>query len=852
MLSVDKNKNFSKDGIYILGAREHNLKNINIFIPRNKITVITGLSGSGKSSLAFDTVYGEGQRRYLESVSVYARHFIDQMKKPEVDFIYGLSPSIAIHQKTVSHNPRSTVGTATEIYSYLRLLYSHLGEVFCPKHEVSLKSQTVEEIVADIESCFKDQVVSLLSPVARGKKGEFVKEMNYCLSIGFDRARINGEWVDLGQFRKLSKRKDHYIDILLDKLTIHKKNQDRIYKSVQVALSLSDGYIKIEKGKNEKSYSQHFSCPLCDYNFIDIDPKLFSFNSPMGACPSCNGTGLVDSEDNEDEEGDDFENPYCLECEGRRIRKEALNVKVAGQSISDLSRLSCADLLKFIKKLKFKGSKKIIADKIIEKILFHLSFLNELSLDYLSLDRSLSSLSGGEAQRVRLVSQLSSPVIGVLYVLDEPSIGLHSKDHNKILKVLKRICDRGNTIVMVEHDEESICFADKIIDLGPGAGTHGGHLIAEGTLGEIKKNKKSLTGSYLSGKKKIDVNAASFKDSSSKDPKQYLEFKKLNKNNLKNIDVKLPLDCLIGVSGVSGSGKSTLVNEIIYPCLSNNIEGYEISKDLCDKAQGLDRIKKVIQINQKPIGRTPRSNPVTYIGVFSIIRNLFSQLPESRLRGYTPNYFSFNVKGGRCENCMGAGSVKLEMRFLADVYTPCEVCQQKRYYPEILNITYKGKNISDVLNMTVSESVDFFKNHKYIHHKLKFLKDVGLGYLTLGQSSTTLSGGEAQRVKLSRELSKKTKDHTFYILDEPTTGLHFEDVDRLIKLLHQLVHQNNTVLVIEHHLDVLKSCDHLVDLGPEGGQKGGTIVAQGNPMKVSKSKKSYTGFYLNNKLKKSL
>jgi len=831
---------FPQDGISIIGAREHNLKNINIFIPRNQITVITGLSGSGKSTLAFDTLYGEGQRRYLESLSVYARYFIDQMKKPEVDLIYGLSPSIAIHQKTITHNPRSTVGTATDIYSYLRLLYSHVGEVFCPEHKIHLQSQTAEEIAANIMSDFQGQTVSILSPIARGKKGEFVKEINYCLSLGFDRARINGKWLNLGQFQKLSKRKDHSIDILLDQLTVHHKFQERIYKSVQSALSLSEGYIKIETNKGDsKNYSLYFSCPLCNYNFLDIEPRLFSFNNPLGACTACNGTGLSYIE--EDDETETI-TEACSTCKGRRLKDEVLNVKINNKDIAEVTSLSSQEMYSFVSSLKFKGVKKKIADKIIENILFHLVFLRHLNLDYLSLNRSLSSLSGGEAQRIRLVSQLSSPVIGVLYVLDEPSIGLHPKDHSCILEVLKQIRDRGNTIVMVEHDAESICYADKIIDLGPGAGVNGGHLIAEGTPEEIKKNKKSLTGNYLSGTIKIPCYPSRYTGQ-----ENVLQFNQLNKNNLKNIDVKIPLGCLVGVSGVSGSGKSTLVNQIIYPMLSNYLNDNSVKQTDCYKSiQGLDFVKRVVQINQKPIGKTPRSNPTTYVGMFSMIRSLFAQLPESRLRSYTPNYFSFNVKGGRCEHCMGVGSIKLEMRFLANVYALCEVCHGKRYDSEILNITYKKKNIYDVLNMTITEAEQFFKNHKYIHHKLQFLKDVGLDYIKLGQSSTTLSGGEAQRIKLSRELSKTMKGHTVYILDEPTTGLHFQDVKRLIGILHQLVQQNNTVLVIEHHLDILKSCDYLIDLGPEGGDKGGSIVAQGTPHQIAKHKKSYTGNYLKN------
>lgn len=834
---------FSKDGIYVFGAKEHNLKNINIFIPRDKITVITGLSGSGKSTLAFDTIYGEGQRRYLESLSTYARYFIDKMKRPEVDVIYGLSPSIAIHQKTINTNPRSTVGTVTDIYDYLRLLYARLGEVFCPEHQIVLKSQTAEEIVADVIKTFKNQSVSILSPIARGKKGEFTKEISQCLTLGFDQGRINGKWMDLGRFHKLPKRKDHYIDILMDRLTIQESQRTRIIQSVQRALSLSDGYLKVEKKSTIKNYSLKFACSRCDYSFFDLDPKLFSFNNPKGSCPSCNGTGLSYFEEfDEQEQEETFYEEVCPDCSGKRLRREVLNVKIKGKSISDLCELPADELYQFIQGLKYKGVQKLIADKVIKKLFFHLDFLKDLSLGYLHLNRSLSTLSGGEAQRIRLVSQLSSPLVGVLYVLDEPSIGLHSKDHSHILNVLEKIRDRGNTIIMVEHDMESICYADKIIDLGPGAGIHGGHLIAEGSLQEIKKNKKSLTGSYLSGRKKIPNHTTAYTGK-----EQKLVLKNLRENNLKNVNVQIPLGRLIGVSGVSGSGKSTLINSTLYPILFNHLNQGDRYEGECDSIEGLDFVGRVIQINQKPIGRTPRSNPATYIGVFSMIRMLFAHVPESRTRGYSPGYFSFNVSGGRCEHCKGAGSIKLEMRFLPDVFTPCEFCHSKRYSPEILNVTYKGKNIYDVLSMTINQAEEFFKNHKSIHSRLKFLKEVGLGYLTLGQSSTTLSGGEAQRVKLSRELSKRPNNHTVYILDEPTTGLHFQDVERLIHILHQLVKQGHTVIVIEHHLDVLQSCDYLIDLGPEGGRKGGHVVFQGPPQEIVKNKKSYTGHYLKEK-----
>ena len=832
-------KNF-KDGIQVLGAREHNLKNINVFIPRNKITLITGLSGSGKSTLAFDTLYGEGQRRYLESLSVYARYFIDQMKKPKVDSIYGLSPSIAINQKTISFNPRSTVGTLTETYDFLRLLYARIGKVHCPVHKIALKNQTAEEIVHDISKAPKTYPLLILSPLARGKKGEFVKELNHCLSLGFDRARIDGKWRDLGQIHKLEKRKDHYIDILIDHITWDKGYQNRISKAVEKALMFSSSSVRAENKEGfEKSYSLDFSCPQCDYNFLDLEPKLFSWNSPKGACPACNGTSLVYDEEFSIGEESDL-NEICPKCKGSRLRPEALGVKIKALNIHQVNSMNIKQLKKFIESLQFSGLQQKISDKIKKPLCDRLSFLIELNLDYLSLNRSLSSLSGGEAQRVRLAGQLSSPVVGVMYVLDEPSIGLHPKDHHCILNAVKKIRDRGNTVVIVEHDEESIRQSDKIIDLGPGAGVHGGFLIAEGTLEEIKKNKKSLTGAYLSKRKTIPL----YK-SLKLDKAPQLKLRGLRANNLKNINLDVPLSCLVGVSGVSGSGKSSLVTDTIYPLLSNFINKTNRPVGAYSKVYGLEQIKRVVSINQKPIGRTPRSNPVTYVGVFQLIRNFFALLPESKVRGWTTGSFSFNVPGGRCENCKGAGSIKLEMRFLPDVHTTCEVCQGKRYHPEILNITYKNKNIYDVLNMSVEEAVQFFKNHPHIHHRLNFLKKVGLSYISLGQSSLTLSGGEAQRVKLSKELSKKTNVHSFYILDEPTTGLHFQDVENLMSILRQLRDQGHTVLVIEHHLDILKSCDHLIDLGPEGGEGGGKIVAQGSVQEVIDNPNSWTGKYLN-------
>ena len=832
-----------EDGILVVGAREHNLKNINVFIPRNKITLITGLSGSGKSSLAFDTLYGEGQRRYLESLSVYARYFIDQMKKPKVDLIQGLSPSIAINQKTISFNPRSTVGTLTETYDFLRLLYAKIAEVSCPVHkEEVLRSQSAEEISEDISLSPKNSILFILSPIARGKKGEFTKELNHCLSLGFDRAKIDGQWRDIGKIYKLEKRKDHYIDVVIDCISWEgADSQTRINTAVRKALDLSGSFVKAANNKGfEKTYSLDFSCPKCDYSFLELEPKLFSFNSPKGACPSCNGTGLNYEEEyfKEDIE-DSAEDKQCPECQGTRLRQEVKQVKIKGLSIDHVSSMSLEQLKIFIKSLKYSGFKKQILEKIKTPLLERLSFLQELNLSYLSLNRSLSSLSGGEAQRVRLAGQLSSPVIGVMYVLDEPSIGLHSKDHHKILKAIQKIRDRGNTVIVVEHDEESICHADKIIDLGPSAGKNGGFLIAEGTLNEIKKNKKSLTGSYLSKRKTIPLYKSRYNKKAA-----LLKLKGLKTNNLKNIDVNIPLSCLVGVSGVSGSGKSSVVTDTIYPLLFNSINKSNWPVGAYSKAEGIENIKRAVQINQKPIGRTPRSNPITYIGVFQMIRNFFASLPSAKIRGWRASSFSFNVPGGRCENCKGAGSIKLEMRFLPNVFTTCEVCNGKRYNPDILNITYKNKNIYDILSMSVDSAVVFFKNHPYIHHRLNFLKEVGLGYISLGQSSTTLSGGEAQRVKLSKELAKKTNSQSLYILDEPTTGLHFEDVKKLIAILRRFSDQGHTVIVIEHHLDILKSCDYLIDLGPKGGSEGGYIVAQGTPQQVADNSKSWTGRYL--------
>ena len=834
-----------EDGIYVFGAREHNLKSLNVFIPRNKISLITGLSGSGKSSLAFDTIYGEGRRRYLESLSVYARYFIDQMKRPDVDFIYGLSPAIAINQKAGSFNPRSTVGTLTESYDFLRLLYAKVGKVFCPIHKKPLQAQKAEEIKSDISARIsKSGALMVLSPIARGKKGEFSEELERCLSMGFDQARIDGRWLDLGAMTRLERRKDHYIDIMVDRITAGDESCGRLDKAVDQALELSGAFVKTEdRNAQSKLYSLDFSCPLCDYSFEEREARLFSFNSPKGACPACNGTGLAcfneavaETESSEEEEPEEATQKFCSLCLGKRLRKEALQVKIKKHDIDSLSGMSIGELEDFLQSLKFSGQEQRIAEKIIKPLLERLSFLKQLSLSYLSLSRSLFSLSGGEAQRVRLASQLASPVIGVMYVLDEPSIGLHPKDHGAVLKAVQNIRDRGNTVVIVEHDEESIRKADKVIDLGPGAGLKGGRLIAEGTVAEIQKNKKSLTGAWLSGRKNIPLRRSRY---SKKNPR--IKLRGLKQHNLKNINVDIPLSCLIGVSGVSGSGKSSLVNDSLYPLLRAGLNGEPLPARICSRVMGWDQVERVVQISQRPIGRSPRSSPATYMGVFQMIRIFFSQMNTAKVRGLKPRDFSWNVSGGRCEACKGAGSVKLEMKFLPDVFTVCETCEGKRYQPDILNVTYKGKNIYDILNMSVDTAEAFFKNHPHIHQRLAFLKETGLGYMTLGQSSLSLSGGEAQRVKLSRELSKNAANKSFYILDEPTVGLHFQDVERLLKILRQLVEKGHTVLVIEHHLDILKSCDYLIDLGPAGGPDGGRLVAQGTPAELSRNAKSHTG-----------
>jgi len=928
--------------IKIRGAREHNLKNINLDLPRNKLIVFTGISGSGKSSLAFDTIYAEGQRRYVESLSTYARQFLGQLNKPDVDIIEGLSPAISIDQKTVIKNPRSTVGTVTEIYDYLRLLFANIGKPHCPNCGVEISAQTPQEIVEKILSWEEGSKIQILSPVVRGRKGEYKKLLDNLRKEGFLRVKIDGEMYSLDDEIELDKNKKHDISVVIDRLIVKFDIKTRLSDSIELALKLSGGLIVVEKylennEVEEHIFSENFSCPICGFSFGEITPRFFSFNSPYGACPSCSGLGgkkefdpdlILDYEKSisegaiipwgkeispyyrimlsnigkklgftldtplkfftenqikallygvsfpvevnlpewdiygyrhfdglinifskryEETESEDVRNFFerfmvfspCSECGGKRLRKEALSVLVGGKNISEVSAMTMLELKRFFEDLKLTEREKIIASPILKEILQRVRFLIEVGVDYLTLDRSADTLSGGESQRVRLATQIGSGLVGVIYVLDEPSIGLHPRDNERLIKNLKNLRDLGNTVIVVEHDEEIIRSADFIVDIGPGAGEKGGQIVATGSLKEIINHPTSLTAQYLRGEKSIPI------------PKRrrsiggrWLEIKGARARNLKNINVKIPLGTFVCLTGVSGSGKSTLVEEIIYPALQKAIHGKKIKSEYYDEIRGTEYIDKVIVIDQSPIGRTPRSNPATYTNLFTEIRELFSQLPEAKMRGYKPGRFSFNVKGGRCEACKGEGMVKVEMHFLPDIYIPCEVCKGKRYNSETLEITYKGKNIADILEMSVEEAMEFFENFPSIRRKLETLYDVGLGYIKLGQPATTLSGGEAQRIKLAAELSRKSTGKTFYILDEPTTGLHFADVEKLLNLLHRLVDQGNTVLVIEHNLDVIKTADYIIDLGPEGGDRGGEIVAEGTPEEVAMNEMSYTGQFL--------
>ncbi len=930
-----------KEYIYIKGAREHNLKNIDIVIPRNKLIVVTGLSGSGKSTLAFDTIYAEGQRRYVESLSSYARQFLDRMEKPDVDYIEGLSPAISIDQKGVSKNPRSTVGTTTEIYDYLRLLFSRIGEPHCPKCGRKISKSTLDEIVDKVMELGDGTKIIVLAPVVRGKKGQYKKLFEELKRKGFVRVNVDGETYDLDEEIELERYKIHEIDVIVDRLIIKEKERSIIADSIDTALTLADGVVKIQvKGGDTFIFSEKFTCPYCNISLPDITPRLFSFNSPYGACPECGGLGfkmevdpklLVPDEDKSIREGaivpigklegkyfthlleglskkynfsldvpfkdlservkniifygtderikfsystthenwsyysffegivnnlmrryretkseatrEEIEkymvNKTCHVCNGKRLRKEALSVLIQGKSIADIASISVKEAFLFFEKLKLTPQEEKIASVIIKEIKSRLEFLKNVGLDYLTLDRNSATLSGGEAQRIRLATQIGSKLTGVIYILDEPSIGLHPRDDERLLDTLKSLRDLGNTVIVVEHDEATIRAADYIIDLGPGAGINGGRVVAAGSLEDIEKNPNSLTGQYLTRKKEIKIPEKRRKGNG-----KYLEFKGVSQFNLKNIDVRIPLGTFTCITGVSGSGKSTLLKEVIYKSLMRKLYKSPVIPGKLKEIKGLSHIDKVIIIDQSPIGRTPRSNPATYTGVFDHIRRLFAELPESKMKGFKPGRFSFNIRGGRCEACQGAGQIKIEMFFLPDVYVECEVCHGKRYNRETLEVKYKGKNIADVLEMTVDEAYEFFKNIPNIERKLKLLKDVGLGYIKLGQSAVTLSGGEAERIKLSRELSKRSTGKTLYLLDEPTTGLHFHDVNQLLNVLQRLVNMGNTVLVIEHNLDVIKTADYIIDLGPEGGDEGGYIVAEGTPEEVAEVDESYTGAFL--------
>ena len=825
------------NSITIKGAREHNLKNIDVEIPRDKLVVITGLSGSGKSSLAFDTIYAEGQRRYVESLSAYARQFLEQMGKPDVDSIEGLSPAISIEQKSTSHNPRSTVGTVTEIYDYLRLLFARVGRPYCFQCGEEITAQTVQQMVDAIASLPEGEKFQILAPIVRGRKGEYRKELLEMRKAGYVRARVDGKIVDLGEDITLDKQKKHTIEIIVDRLVMKSGEalMRRLADSVETATKLTGGLVAVlpEDG-NTRLYSDKLACINCGVSYPEITPRVFSFNSPHGACPACDGIGYVMPPGCPEEEDFTLLEP-CSVCRGARLRPESLSIKLAKKSIAEVTSLSVRAAADFFLSLKFTDRELVIAHRILKEIRERLGFLVNVGLDYLTLDRAVATLSGGEGQRIRLATQIGSGLVGVLYILDEPSIGLHQRDNRRLLQTLLRLRDLGNTVVVVEHDAETMMAADHILDMGPGAGSQGGHVIAQGAPQQIMGDPNSLTGQYLRGTQTVSVPQRQRK------PRGTLSVIGAQKHNLKNVTARIPLGLLTCVTGVSGSGKSTLVLEVLFHSLSQLLYHKKPKIDGCKELKGVDALDKVIDIDQSPIGRTPRSNPATYTGLFGYIRDLYSNLPESRVRGYKPGRYSFNVKGGRCEACQGDGLIKIEMHFLPDVYVTCEVCKGQRYNRETLEILHKGKSIADVLNMTVDDALEFFEHIPLIKAKLQTLHDVGLHYVKLGQSATTLSGGEAQRVKLSRELSKRATGRTMYILDEPTTGLHFADVQRLLDVLDRLVEAGNTVLVIEHNLDVIKNADWIIDLGPEGGDRGGEIVAEGPPKEIAKAKRSYTG-----------
>ncbi len=828
------------NNIVIKGARVHNLKNLNLKIPRNSIVVITGPSGSGKSSLAFDTIYAEGQRRYVESLSAYARQFLDKLQKPDVDSIEGLSPSIAIKQKITTKSRRSTVGTITEIYNYLRVAYTRISELTCYKCSSPVASQKTEQIIESVAAMPNGTRIQVLSPIVVGRKGEYKKELYEAHRKGFIRARIDGEIVDITREVNLNRHKRHNIDIVVDRLKIKPGIDKYLYEAIAQATGFTEVVIiNIIDEERDIFFSTKLACPNCGTNYPELSPMFFSFNSSIGACPKCKGLGFK----NADEEGEDHDNMIvCPMCKGSRLRKESLAAKIGGLNIADLSAMSVRETLYFLENLKLTRSERLIASKILKEAKDRLHFLCQVGLGYLTIDRPAGTLSCGEEQRIKLATQIGSSLSGVLYIFDEPSIGLHPRDCGKLLDSLCKLKELGNTVIVVEHDEDTMKRADHIIDLGPEAGINGGYIVSEGSIQHISEDRKSLTGAYL--RKQLTIHVPEQR----RKPQEFITIKGAKAYNLKNIDVKIPLGVFTCVTGISGSGKSTLILEILYKAFAKKLYSSGEIPGEHDSIEGIEKIDKVIDIDQSPLGRTPRSNPATYTGIFTFIRNLFALVPDSRVRGYKPSRFSFNVSGGRCESCKGDGLIKISMHFLPDVYVACETCKGSRYNKETLQIRYKDKNISDVLNMTVSQALEFFNAIPPLKSKLSTLAKVGLGYIQLGQSATTLSGGEAQRVKLSRELSKKSTGKTLYILDEPTTGLHFVDIQKLLDVLNKLVTAGNSVIVIEHNLDVIKSADYIIDLGPESGDDGGELVASGTPEEVALKKESYTGHFLKKKL----
>ena len=821
--------------IHIKGAREHNLKNLDVVLPRDQLVVVTGLSGSGKSSLSFDTIYAEGQRRYVESLSAYARQFLEQMGKPDVDSIEGLSPAISIEQKSTSHNPRSTVGTVTEIYDYLRLLFARVGRPFCVNCGLPITAQTVQQMVDAIGALPVGSKFQILAPIVRGRKGEYRKELADARRAGYVRARIDGTIVGLDEAISLDKQRKHTIEIVVDRLVMKDEEslQRRLADSVETALKLTQGLVGVLGATDEVTlYSEQLACITCGVSYPELAPRVFSFNSPHGACPACDGIGY---EVAACPEGQEYSETYrCPVCRGTRLKAESLAVKVGDKSIAEVTQLSIREAVPFFADLELNERERMIGRRILKEIRERLEFLLNVGLDYLTLDRAAATLSGGEGQRIRLATQIGSGLVGVLYILDEPSIGLHQRDNHRLLQTLLRLRDLGNTVLVVEHDAATMRMADHIVDMGPGAGVYGGSIVVQGTPAEVMRHPGSLTGQYLRGEKRVALPARTRR------AKKFLTVVGADKHNLQSVTAKFPLGLLTCVTGVSGSGKSTLMLEVLFPSLSSRLHHGKPRMEGCRALNGADALDKVIDIDQSPIGRTPRSNPATYTGVFTFIRDLFAGLPESRVRGYRPGRYSFNVKGGRCEACQGGGLLKIEMHFLPDVYVTCEVCKGRRYNRETLDVRHKGKSIADVLDMTVAEAQDFFQHIPAIARKLQTLADVGLHYVKLGQSATTLSGGEAQRVKLSRELSKRPTGRTLYLLDEPTTGLHFADVQRLLDVLNRLVEHGNTVLVIEHNLDVIRNADWILDLGPDGGNAGGRIVDEGPPAELIKSGTSWT------------